>query len=158
MAYWMIAGLWLAYLALTANLELGNLVLGLLIATALTWLLQPQPRRIEVRRLPAALLALGRYLLVVAWDVVKSGLGVARILLDPALPIQPGIITIPSGCRSELATALSAHAISLAPGEIVVEIDEDGLMYVHALDATRSKEYVAEAQQLRSDLLRKIFP
>lgn len=158
MAYWMIAGLWLAYLALTANLEIGNLVLGLLIATGLAWLLQPQPRRIQLRRLPIALLALARYLVVVAWDVVKSGLGVARILLDPSLPIQPGIITIPSGCRSELATALSAHAISLAPGEIVVEIDKDGLMYVHALDATRSKEYVAEAQQLRSDLLRKIFP
>jgi multicomponent Na+:H+ antiporter subunit E len=158
MVYWMVIGLWLVYLALTANLEAANLVLGLLIAVGLTWLLQPNPLRIELRRLPSALLALGRYAIVVAWDVVKSGLGVARLLLDPALPIKPGIITIPSGCESELATALSAHAITLAPGEMVIEIGEDGMMYVHALDATRSAEYVAEAQRLRSSLLRKIFP
>jgi hypothetical protein len=31
-------------------------------------------------------------------------------------------------------------------------------MYTHTLDATQAADYVAEAQSLRSDLLRKIFP
>ena len=158
MVYGMIVGLWLGYLALTANLEVSNLILGLLIATGLTLLLRPPRRAFEWRRLPAALLALGRYLFVVAYDVVKSGLVTARLVLDPDLPVKPGIIAIPSGCDSELATALSAHAISLAPGELVVEIDDDGVMYTHALDASRPTEYVAEAQGLRRKLLRKIFP
>ena len=35
-------------------------------------------------------------------DAVKSGLAVARIILDPALPVKPGIVAIPSGCRSRL--------------------------------------------------------
>jgi multicomponent Na+:H+ antiporter subunit E len=154
----MIAGLWLVYLALTANLELSNLVLGLLIATGLTLLLRPPRRAFALRRLPVALLALARYLFVVARDAIKSGLFAARLVLDPALPIKPGIITIPSGCDSELATALSAHAITLAPGEMVVEIGEGGVMYTHALDATQAAEYVEQAQQMRRDLLRKIFP
>jgi multisubunit Na+/H+ antiporter MnhE subunit len=158
MAIWMIVGLWLVYLALTSNLEPSNLVVGLLVAAGLTALLRPPRGASDLRRLPAALLALGRYLLVVVVDAIKSGLMAARLVIDPALPVKPGIITIPSGCDSELATALSAHAITLAPGEMVVEIGEGGVMYTHALDATHAAEYVAEAQQLRRELLRKIFP
>jgi multicomponent Na+:H+ antiporter subunit E len=158
MAIWLIVGLWLMYLALTANLELSNLILGLAIATGLVALLRPPSGKIELRRLPVALLALGRYLFVVAYDAIRSGLVAARIVLDPALPVKPGIVEIASGCDSELATALSAHAITLAPGEMVIEIDEGGLMYTHTLDATQASEYVAEAQDLRRELLRKIFP
>jgi multicomponent Na+:H+ antiporter subunit E len=95
--------------------------------------------------------------LVVFGDAVKSGLVAARLVLDPALPVKPGIIAIPSDCDSELATALSAHAITLAPGEMVIEVGKDGTMYVHALDATRAAEYIEDAQQQRRELLRKIF-
>ena len=157
MAIWMVVGLWLVYLALTANLELGNVVLGLLVAMGLTLLLRPPRGTFEPRRLPTALVALGRYLFVVFFDAIKSGLVAARLVLDPALPVKPGIIAIPSDCDSELATALSAHAITLAPGEMVMEIGKDGTMYAHALDATRAAEYVEEAQELRRELLRKIF-
>ena len=158
MAYWMIVGLWMVYLALTANFRLNNLVLGLLIAIGLTLLMRPPRGAFELRRLPVALLALGRYLFVVLVDAVKSGIVAARLVLDPDLPVKPGIIAIQSGCDSELATALSAHAITLAPGEMVIEIGKDGVMYTHALDATRAVEYVQEAQQLRRELLRRIFP
>jgi multicomponent Na+:H+ antiporter subunit E len=154
----MIVGLWLVYVALTANLELGNLVLGLLVATVLTLLMQPPRGTFELRRLPGAVMALGRYLFVVFFDAIMSGLFAARLVLDPALPVKPGIIAIPSDCDSELATALSAHAITLAPGEMVVEIGTDGTMYTHALDATRASQYVQEAQELRRELLRRIFP
>jgi multicomponent Na+:H+ antiporter subunit E len=157
MAIWMIVGLWLVYLALTANLEPGNVVLGLLVATGLTLLMRPPRGTFELKRLPGAVVALGRYLFVVIVDAIKSGLVAARLVLDPALPVKPGIIAIPSDCDSELATALSAHAITLAPGEMVVEIGRDGTMYAHALDATRAADYVEEAQALRRGLLRKIF-
>ena len=158
MAYWMIVGLWLIYLAFTANLEPRNLVLGLLIAVGMTRLLRPPRGTFSLRQLVRALPAVGRYVVLVGYDAVKSALVAARIVLDPALPVKPGIVAIPSGCHSELATALSAHAITLAPGEMVVEIGEDGTMYTHALDATHAAEYVVEAQALRRDLLRQIFP
>ncbi len=158
MAIWMIVALWLVYLALTANLEWGNLLLGFLVAVALTLLLRPPRGRIELRQLPRSAAALGQYLFVVFFDAIKSGLVVARLVLSPGPPVKPGIIAIPSDCDSELATALSAHAITLAPGEMVVEIGRDGTMYAHALDATRAAQYVQEAQELRRGLLRRIFP
>jgi multicomponent Na+:H+ antiporter subunit E len=157
MPIWLILGLWAVYLALTANVELSNLVLGLLIATGLARLIHPGGGRVEMRRLPQAVLAMGQYVLLLIVDAVKSGLAVARIILDPALPVKAGIVAIPSGCKSELATALSAHAITLAPGEMVIEISDDGVMYTHTLDATHAAEYVAEAQRMRRELLGKIF-
>jgi multicomponent Na+:H+ antiporter subunit E len=153
----MVLGLWLIYLALTANLEIGNLMLGLLISGGLTLFMQPRLGSVDLRRLPRATLALGRYALIVVYDAIKSGLALARIILDPALPIKPGIIAIPSGCSSELATALSAHSITLAPGEMVIEISEDGVMYTHTLDVTHAADYVADAQRLRRELLSDIF-
>jgi multicomponent Na+:H+ antiporter subunit E len=145
------------YLALTGNLQVSNIALGALVAAIATWLLRPRPAQMDLRRLPAAAWAIARYIAILAADVVKSGVGVARIVLDPALPIRPGIVAIETGCDSELATALSAHALSITPGELVIGIDKGGVLYTHCLDATQSAEYAAEAQAMRRDLLSRIF-
>ena len=149
--------LFLLYLALTGNLAWNNLLVGGVLAIGLSTLLRPKTRPFPWKRLPLALLAAGRYLLVLLFDLITSGIQIARIVLDPKLPIRPGIVAIPSGCKSEAATALSAHAITLTPGELVVEIDENGVMYTHCLDASRAAEYVADAQKMRSELLEKII-
>ena len=151
-------GLWILYLLLTQNFEPSNLLLGLILAMGLVWLFRPAKRSLEPRQLPMAALSVVRYVGVLLIDMLSGGLFVARIILRREMQIQPGIILVPSGCDSELANALSAHAISLAPGELVVEIDERGVMYTHALDVSRSQEYIKDAQQLRSNLLRYIFP
>ncbi len=147
----------LAYLALTANLEPSNIIVSLLLATAIILLLRPERRPVNLKRTIPAAIAFGRYLLILVYDLLVSGIQVARIVLDPALPIKPGVVAIPSGCESELGTALSAHAVSLTPGELVVEIDERGVMYTHCLNATGAEQYIAAAQKLRRDMLEKIF-
>jgi len=152
-----IALLTLTYLALTSNLALINIVAGLIIAALVVLLVRPQPHEVTWRQVPGRTIALGRYVLLLIYDLVVSGLQVARIVLDPALPIKPGIIAIPSRCRSEMASALNAHAITLTPGESVIEMSEDGIMYTHCLDAEQSKEVIEQAQKLRVDLLEKIF-
>jgi multicomponent Na+:H+ antiporter subunit E len=148
----------LVYLALTSDLSFSNLVLGVLIASSVSYLLHPQEREFNPKRLPAAVLAMIQYIAILAVDVGKNGLQVARIVLTPSLPIEPGIIAIPSLCETEAGTALSAHAITVSPGELVVEISEDGTMYTHCLDATNSDAKATEAQRLRVNLLQKIFP
>lgn len=153
---WVILLLLPIYLALTANLELSNIILGSLIAGSVAALLRPVANPIGLRRLPGALLALSQYLGLLLIELIVSGLQVARIVLSPSLPIQPGIVAVPLGTDSELTTALSAHAISVTPGELVVEIGDDGVMYTHCLDATRPEDARLSAQQ-RRDLLRRII-
>jgi multicomponent Na+:H+ antiporter subunit E len=145
------------YLAVTANAEPANIALGLLIAGMVTLLVRPRSGPTDLRRLPGALWGLVRYTAILTLDIIKNGLIVARIVLDPDLPIRPGIIAIPSGCQSELATALSAHAITVTPGELVIGIDEQHVLYVHCLDVTRAAEHAAQAQTMRRELLSKIL-
>ena len=149
--------LFLIYLAMTGTLVASNLVVGFLLALGSAWLLQPRRRSLAWRRLPGAALAMIYYLLYLLWDLIQSGFQVAQIVLRPRIQIDPGIVAIPAGTDSELGTALSAHAISVTPGELVVEIDEDGVMYTHMLDVTVAVARVEAAQRLRQDLLRRIF-
>jgi multisubunit Na+/H+ antiporter MnhE subunit len=150
--------LFIVYLALTGNLEPANLVVGALVAVGIS-LLRPKMNLplIPLKRLPQFLWAAIRYIFVVAGDVIRGGISTARIVLDPSLPLNAGIIAIPSGSISELGTALSAHSISLSPGEMVVAIDDRGVMYTHCLNVDESEKFVAEAQSLRQNLLSRMF-
>ena len=151
-------GLTAVYLALTGNFELSNIAAGLIISTFIVWLLRMENKPFSLRAFLPALWALIRYILVLMIDLIVSGLQVARIVLSPKLPIAPGNIAIPTRCTTDLAQALSAHAITLTPGEMVVEMGERGVMYTHALDATDADDYVARAQEEREQMLIKIMP
>lgn len=148
---------WLLYLAVTANLEPSNLIVGLLIGLAIATLLKPLSQPLSLGRLPQALFNLARYTVWLAIDIIRNGIRVARIVLDPKLPIRPGIIAIPSGMKTELGVALSAHAITVTPGEQVVEIGDDGTMYTHCLDVVSSAAGAEEAQRKRRAMLESIF-
>lgn len=145
----------LVYLSLTANFELSNLVVGLLLGAGVAALEHPKRGEVRLSRLPGATWALIVYLATLAADVIRSGVVVARIVLDPKLPIRPGVVAIRSG-MGRWGTALSAHAITITPGEMVMEIGEDGVMYTHCLDAVASGESAEAGQAKRRRLLEKI--
>jgi multicomponent Na+:H+ antiporter subunit E len=154
---WTILAVTALYLALTGNLAFNNILVGLLIASAIALLLGPTRSAVELRRAPRSLLALLQYTLLLAYDIVRSGVGVARIVLDPKLPIRPGILAIPSECESDLGVALVSHALSVTPGELVVGVDHERTLYVHCLDASHAEDTIREAQALRRTLLSRIL-
>jgi multicomponent Na+:H+ antiporter subunit E len=154
---WTILAVAAAYLALTGNLAFNNILVGLLIASIIAVLLRPTRSPVALRRMPGVLWALLRYAGLLAYDIVRSGVGVARLVLDPQMPIKPGILAVPSECETELGLALSSHAFSVTPGELVVGVDQEGTLYVHCLDASHAQETIREAQALRRSLLSRIL-
>lgn len=148
----------LVYLALTANLQLSNIVVGVVVASIVTFLVRSELGDVlEFRNLPRALWALLRYTIILIRDLIGSGIQVARIVLNPKLPIKPGVVAIDARVSSDLDLALSEHAITVTPGEMVVEDSEEGVMYVHCLDATDAEKYADDAQNMRANLLDQIF-
>lgn len=150
--------LFLVYLVLSGNVTVPNLIVGVLVALGVSTLLPVRKdASFDWKRSPAFMWALVRYVFVVLWDILQGGIATAQIVLNRKMPLKTGIIAIPSGSKTELGTALSAHAITLSPGELVVEMDDEGMMYTHCLDVDKSEVYVARAQSLRRNLLSKMF-
>ncbi len=145
------------YLALTGNFQPINILFGFLLAFGISLLVRPEGLAISWRRLPLALLSALRYLSILFLDMLKSGIQVGRIILSPKLPLNPGIITIEADCKSELNSALTAHNLTLTPGELVVEMDNYGELFVHCLDVNQSEQHIRDIRSIRKNLLNKIF-
>ena len=58
-------------------------------------------------------------------EIIKSNIDVACRILNPALPISPTLFTIRSGQQTELGRVTYANSITLVPGTVTVDIDED---------------------------------
>ena len=69
------------------------------------------------------------------WECVKANVDVARRVLHPQLPINPGIVKVKTSLKSDTALTFLANSITLTPGTLSVDIDkEHGLLYVHWID------------------------
>lgn len=144
------------YTALAGNAGIANLLLGSAIAAGVLNLLRPSRRAVKWGQIPGAFVALAVYIVTLARTVIASGIQIARVVIHPDLPIHSGIIAIDPECDSELGQALSAHAISLAPGELLIEMEKDGTMYIHSLDLPATERQTAASQRQRQRLLTQI--
>jgi multicomponent Na+:H+ antiporter subunit E len=67
-----------------------------------------------------------------AKEILKSGWQVARIILDPKLPVSPALARFRPGQRTTLGLVTHANSITLTPGTVTVEAGRDEFL-VHAL-------------------------
>lgn len=76
-----------------------------------------------------------RLLLYLPWlmkEIVLSNLSVARVILDPKLPIHPQILRVAASQKTQVGQATYANSITLTPGTVTLDI-RDGQILVHAL-------------------------
>ncbi len=74
-----------------------------------------------------------RYLMMLAWEIVKANLTVIRMILTPGFEPKPKLVQFRSGLRDEGHRVALADSITLTPGTITCELNED-LFTVHCLD------------------------
>ena len=125
MAYW---ALWLLFAGSLAPDEAG---MGLLVAGAVALmtrgpLLSGAPGLLR----PGRILWFLAYLPYLAFAIVKANLQVARIVVDPALPIRPGIVRVRTRLKSRIGRLALANSITLTPGTLSVDIQDDEL-FIH---------------------------
>ena len=65
-------------------------------------------------------------------DMIIANIQVAMIVLSPKMPISPGIVTFKTNLKSPLARTLLANSITLTPGTLTIEVEED-IFVVHYL-------------------------
>lgn len=72
------------------------------------------------------------YLVWLAKEVAKSNIAVAKLILDPSLPISPRVIRVKSSQATDLGRVIHANSITLTPGTVSIEI-APGEIIVHAI-------------------------
>ncbi|WP_051569154.1 Na+/H+ antiporter subunit E [Alkaliphilus transvaalensis] len=80
-------------------------------------------------------------------EIVKANIGVAKIVLSPKMPISPTFVKVPLTLKKEMNRVLYANSITLTPGTLSVDINEDEIL-VHAL----TQEY---ADGMKGNILEK---
>ena len=75
------------------------------------------------------------------FEIVKSALVAARIILDPRLPISPTMVRIKSSQKTAAGFTTFANSLTLTPGTISVEATgSTGEILVHALTGDLARE------------------
>jgi multicomponent K+:H+ antiporter subunit E len=153
----LLATLVVMWLLLGQTWSLAQLVLGVVVATALVYtsaILRPvQPR---LRRLDCAV-QLGALVLA---DIVRSNLAVARIVLGLSgkRKVHSGFVTIPLELRDPHGLAVLAAIVTSTPGTVWVNYDTAAqTLTLHVLDLKSDEEWIAWIKQRYELRLRKIF-
>jgi len=130
-----IAALWALWLALVGTLDPQEVVAGGVIAVLVTLVAGGAPftgrslRILSPRRFAWAL----AYIPYMVWAIIKANLDVARRVVDPRLPINPGIVRVKTRLKHPVARTALANSITLTPGTLSVDICDDELC-IHWVD------------------------
>jgi multicomponent Na+:H+ antiporter subunit E len=127
------ATLMLFWLMLVNSLAPDTLLIGALVSLIIALLYRDGLSFFtEFRWTPEAVIAGLAYYAYFFRQLVKSNLRLATIVVDPDLPIQPGILRIKTGLESRMGRLMLANSITLTPGTLTVEVEGEWL-YVHCV-------------------------
>ncbi|NDR57714.1 Na+/H+ antiporter subunit E [Aliiruegeria sabulilitoris] len=121
----------LFWMLLNGAFALDVILVGALVAGAITFFLGGSLHFLSGYRLTgeSARATVG-YVGYFLGELVKANISVARVVLDPALPVVPAIVKVRTRLRNPVARLLLANSITLTPGTLTVEMTDEWL-YVH---------------------------
>jgi multicomponent Na+:H+ antiporter subunit E len=129
---WILIWLTLVWILLWGNISVANVLSGLAIAVGITVLLPLPPVPVQGKVHPVSLLHLT---IRVAWYLVLSSTQVAWLAIRPGPPPLNAVLRAELHIKSDLVLALAVNIITLIPGSIVLEIDQERRMiYAHVID------------------------
>nr|WP_010133677.1 Na+/H+ antiporter subunit E [Microbulbifer agarilyticus] len=133
----------ISWCALTSDATLDNVVIGMVVGF-LAMALSPVRKfnNSYFRRLPKVLILIGYFLK----ELVLSGLRATWEVLAPASNRLPCVVEVSTDFSDQNQLLLLSQLISLTPGTLVVDIDDEKkLLYVHSM-------FTSDAEQFRKEL------
>ncbi len=151
----------LLWIILSWSLELGNIIVGLLVAFFVTFMtLDVFAGGVKFFRKPVRYLWLFYYIPVFVWECIKANFDGAGRVIHPDLPINPGIVKVKTTLKSDTGITFLANTLTLKPGTMTVDVDkENGFLYVHWVDVkTQDVELATKLLVAKFErILKRIF-
>jgi multicomponent Na+:H+ antiporter subunit E len=134
----------LLWAALLGAFDFLTLLSGFVLGVGLFHLTLQQPSLIYRKRLYGSL----RFAVFYLSEILMSNLRIAGDILRGRPRIKPGIVAVKVNHLSPRSTAVVANLITMTPGTLSLDIEEDGsYLYVHCL-------YLEEPEKVRLALQR----
>jgi multicomponent Na+:H+ antiporter subunit E len=147
------------WILLTWSLKMQDLMAGIVVAlvvTVLTRKLFPDDFLKLIDPLRFVLASL--YIPYLVYYIFIANLDVAYRVLNPNLPINPGIVKVKTNLKNEFAKTILANSITLTPGTLTVEVDGADF-YVHWINVSSDNPEIQREIILGrfERMLRRIF-
>lgn len=152
----LVAVLTATWLLLNQSLSAGHVALGLLLSTGLVWFGSAlRPLQAPLGRVDRAL---GLFF-VVLWDVLRSNVAVARIVLGLAgRKANPGFLRVPLDLRDDHGLAVLACIVTSTPGTVWAGLSQDReTLTLHVLDLHDEDAWIRTIKQRYERPLMEIF-
>lgn len=142
--------LFIFWILLNNNFETLNLAIGAGLAFSLSLIFCRSCNLFgDIKLTPVGIAYTFFYLFVFLIELLKSNLDVARRVVTPSLPIKPGIVEVKTKLKSPMARMILANSITLTPGTLTVDIEEDRL-FIHWIEVK-----TADPEQATNEIVRK---
>lgn len=139
-----IGPLWLLWLALTGSTDPEELFAGAVVAVLVAVIAGGEPFSpatlgiLNPKRLAYAV----AYIPYMVWAIIVANFDVARRVISPSLPINPGIVRVKTKLKTAVGRTALANSITLTPGTLTVDLCDDELC-IHWVDV--QSENIEEA-------------
>ena len=147
------------WMAFTTSLEPAELITGLIVSLIIAVFSSEFFSCCGLKILfSSSIIYVVQYFFVFIWALVKSNFSMAKRVISPSLPINPGIVEFKTNLKNETAKLILANSITLTPGTLTVDLIDDNF-YIHWIDVeahTPEEAYKAIAEPFEKILL-KIF-
>jgi multicomponent Na+:H+ antiporter subunit E len=122
------------WLILIPSYTIENIIAGLLTCLGALWfsselLIEEEQASIYTKK---GIILYVRYVYRLTIEIVKANIDVAKIVLSKNMDIQPHFFKVPLHIHKDLNKVIYANAITLTPGTLSVDIEDDYIL-VHAL-------------------------
>jgi multicomponent Na+:H+ antiporter subunit E len=146
----------LFWLLLVGSLDPQELLAGLVVAGAVAMLTLGRPSVLAgIRLSPRAPVAFLSYLAALLIALVRANLDMARRVLTPSLPLRPALVRVNTSLRSDLGRLVLANSITLTPGTLSIDIEDDTLI-VHWVDCPPGSNVEATTREIAGDFERHL--
>jgi len=121
---------------LLTSWNLQEFIAGFIVSaliTLFTWKLEPVLGEFQLT--PQSIIHSLMFSFVFLKELIISNMDVARRVLSPTLPINPGFVVVQTKLQSNIGKLMLANSITLTPGTLTTEVKGQNL-YIHWIDIT----------------------
>lgn len=99
------------------------------------------------------------YVPMFMWYVIIANLDVVYRVIHPEMPIHPGIVKVKTTLKNPAGRTMLANSITLTPGTLTVDIDDDDYLYIHWINVKSDdvEQATRHIVQRFERVLRRIF-